>query len=214
VAIPLYVSKNDLTTAVNLAESGMATLSTMKPGEQDELLTMLATLYITSTPPAVDKAVALYEQILQRRPHDYLAMNNLAYVLSEQANPPRLKEAMGYAQQAYEESSKTGAPDLLVVDTRAWLMIQNGQVDDGIRILHDIVDRATFPEPHYHLAEGYLRKKQGEDAQRELGLAMDQLQQMKDAKKPFDNSLEGKLQAAKQEADKMVANKTQVGAAP
>jgi hypothetical protein len=43
---------------------------------------------------------------------------------------------------------------------------------------------------------------------------MDQLQQMKAANKPYDNSLDGKLQAAKQRADKMVANKTQVGAAP
>ncbi len=212
VAIPLYDRKGDRPSAVKMAESGMTSFDTMSPAEQDQLLGLTATLYVTSNPPMVDKGITAYRKILERHPDDMAAMNNLACILAEMANPPQMDEALALAQKAFDITQKAGRLEPLVYDTQGWVLILAGRVNDGIDVLHRIVDKSSFPDAHYHLAEGYLRKQLPEDAQRELATASDLYDKAIAAHRGVDVMLHDKIADASKRADKMVQEKTQAKA--
>jgi tetratricopeptide (TPR) repeat protein len=217
VAIPLYDRKGDRPTAIALAESAMGSFSSFSPAEQDELLSLSGSLYLTSDPPAVDKAIPLYQQILARHPDNAVALNNLACLLAEMKTPAQPTEALKYIQKAFDAQQKIGRLDPMIYDTQGWVLILAGQVDDGINVLHQVIDKADFPDAHYHLAEGYLRKQRPEDAQRELQNARDLITKATSDNHPADAAtkvLQGKINSAVKRANQMIQAKAQAQAAP
>jgi hypothetical protein len=107
---------------------------------------------------------------------------------------------LAYAQRAVDGLKRTGQVNPLVTDTDGWVLILNGKLDEGIDVLHQVVGTADFPDVHYHLAEGYLKKGSLDDARRELALA-DQMYQSADANhRPVDTALLGKIEAAQKQA--------------
>jgi tetratricopeptide (TPR) repeat protein len=221
VAIPL-VGRTDIPGAVKLAEAALLQMNDLQPRDQDELLSLAATLYLSANPPVVDKAMDIYKQMLQRHPNDYLSMNNMACLLVDYANPPRLSDALEYANKAFDQAEKLGVMEPLVYDTKAWVLIKSGdkaqdkaQIDKGIELLHSIVDKANFPDAHYHLAMAYLSKGDMIDpAQSELQAARQMMDQRIASGQPKDPVMEAKWEAAKQQADKLAADKTQAKAGP
>jgi hypothetical protein len=121
---------------------------------------------------------------------------------------------MDYANQAFDMSQNAGINDLLVSDTKAWVMILSGQENQGIDLLLQFVDKATFPDAHYHIAVGYLKKKMPENAQAELRSARDILDRMPASTATMYAPLRAKVDAAGAEADKMAQDKTQAKATP
>jgi tetratricopeptide (TPR) repeat protein len=211
VVIPLMQRQGDRAGAIKMAEAAMAASDSLSPSEQDELLGMSAALYLSIDPPATDKAVAMYQQLLHRHSDDYISMNNLACIY-EGTDPPQTQEALKYANQAFETVKASGRVLPLIYDTEGWALILSGQVDDGINVLHQAIDQSDFPDAHYHLAEGYLRKQLPEDAQRELAQANDLIVKATAAKQHVDTTLTAKIDAAQKRAKKMLDDKTQAAA--
>jgi tetratricopeptide (TPR) repeat protein len=210
ILIPLYDSKHDHTDAIATAESAMKTMDSLSTSEQDQLLAFAASLYITADPPMVDKAMSVFQEILKRRPDDFMSMNNIACMYADNSVPPQPQKALEYSQRAYDIVQKSGRVEPLIYDTQGWALILNGRVDDGIDVLQKVAEGATFPDVHYHLAKGYLLKGLADGAQRELRVASTILDQAVADKQQVDQSLRAKIDQALKEADRMMQAKSEI----
>ncbi len=197
ILVPMYAQKGDQDGAIAVAESAMKNMNSLTDSQQEQLLQFAGSLYCSTTPPQVDKAVGIYQQILQRHPTDVLSMNNLACLLADTAKPSQPQKALEYSQKAYDLVLKSGQVQPLIYDTQGWVLILTGRLDDGIEILQKVSDAADFPEVHYHLAQGYLRKNMLDDADRELDSASDMVNQAIADKQRVDSTLSDKIKAAK-----------------
>jgi tetratricopeptide (TPR) repeat protein len=113
-----------------------------------------------------DEARLAYEAVLQLNPRSGVALNNLAYLLSE--NGGDLDQALVYVKRALELM-----PSLYEVrDTTGWVYLKRGQLDDAIAIFTEL----TRQEPshstwHYHLALALVARGDRDEARRELDAA-------------------------------------------
>lgn len=97
------------------------------------------------------EAVAQYEAIIMAEPENSLALNNLAWLYGQLGD----KRALSTARKAYESSRDDGA----VIDTYAWMLVEDGQLGKGLPLLETAYDLATDNrEIRYHLALAYLRQ--------------------------------------------------------
>jgi putative PEP-CTERM system TPR-repeat lipoprotein len=91
-----------------------------------------------------DDAVKPLQQILSKKPHNPIALNNLAWIYSIQGD----KRAAALAQQAYVLS-----PGGQTADTLGWILVSNGQVERGEPLLREAAAQAgTDPRVLYHFA--------------------------------------------------------------
>ncbi len=82
--------------------------------------------------------------MLQQRPNDPVALNNLAWALQEQGRP----EALTFARRAY-----LLAPNPDVADTFGWILATNGRAAEALPLLRDAAKaRPQDPSIQYHLA--------------------------------------------------------------
>lgn len=91
------------------------------------------------------RAIEQYEAIIAIRPHDPMALNNLAWIyhLTRDARAERT------AKLAYEEASASPA----IADTYGWILVVNGKAVEGARLLADAARRAPRePDIQYHYA--------------------------------------------------------------
>ncbi len=160
--------------ALQLVEQGIRSTATQnKPTTsrssdqgQGELLTYGGILWTLKNQD--EKAVALYEQALAINEDNTVALNNLAYVLSERMGRPR--EALKYAQRAAELM-----PDSVgVFDTLGWCLTLNGEYEAAVGVLSKVPARQRIMPLCYHLAETYRRMSQKDSARQvaEEGLKM------------------------------------------
>jgi tetratricopeptide (TPR) repeat protein len=100
-----------------------------------------------------DAAEERYRGVLKLDPNNAVAMNNLAYLLSE--NDGDLDEAMSLAQQA-----RKSQPDLTEIsDTVGWIYLKKGSPDQAIAAFDAVVEKEPArAEYHYHLAMALVQK--------------------------------------------------------
>jgi cellulose synthase operon protein C len=102
----------------------------------------LAEIYIASR--RYDEAVASLQRLLEKKPHDPVALNNLAWVYQQQGD----KRAEGLAQQAYILS-----PGGQTADTLGWILVSSGNVAQGMPLLRQAASQAgNDPRILYHFA--------------------------------------------------------------
>lgn len=102
-----------------------------------------------------------YEQLLKDQGEDAVLLNNLANILLARKDP----KALEYAERAHALAPN----DAAVQDTLGWVLVEQGQVDRGIRHLRDARLRdPQNPEIRYHLAAALARAGRHQDARREL----------------------------------------------
>ena len=197
-----YQRAKNVPQAIVAAEGAMAAAGDFQPADRRTLVKLTATLYMTASPPRGDKALPLLQSVLKETPDDVDALNNVACTLTDLVSPPRYKEALEASTRAYDEVRKAGVVNPFIFDTQGWLLILNGRLDDGIDLLHGIAASADFPDAHYHLAQGYIRKGgELENAKAELNAATDLINRMEAAHQPFDQSMKSKVQAAQQDVE-------------
>ena len=101
-------------------------------------------------------AINEYRTVLDTSPENHVALNNLAWTYFV-VDDPRAEET---AQRAYEVAPDDGS----VIDTLGWILLQKGELDDGVSLLRKAAatssDNLTI---RYHLAVGLA--KQGKDAE-------------------------------------------------
>lgn len=105
-----------------------------------------------------DKALEYYEKVLAIDDEYGIALNNLAYLLTDKLNKPT--EAIEYAKQAAALK-----PEANILDTLGWAYVMAGQLDEGIGKLFQArqMDSSHAPST-YHLAEAYRMSGDFDDA--------------------------------------------------
>ena len=94
------------------------------------------------------KAINEYEIILQKSADDISAMNNLAWLYHLTNNP----KALPLAQSAYQ---KTNGDNPYIRDTYGWLLVKDGQYENGEKILQQALEQLpdnTDVQYHYAVA--------------------------------------------------------------
>jgi len=107
-------------------------------------------------------AISEYERIRDINPANAVALNNLAW-LYQQTGDPRALETARQAHEFYPQA-------ISVVDTLAWILIENGQVESGLNLLEQAMAERdiTEPEVRFHYASGLARTGEARRARREL----------------------------------------------
>ncbi len=116
-------------------------------------------------------AVQLYKKVLELKPRDVAALNNLATLLAESKQPDALAEARKYIDQAI---NSTGERSLLL-DTKGMILLQQGDPQQAMACLEAAV-AIPKPDPRYyfHLAVAYLRADMRAQAEIAFRQALDQ----------------------------------------
>ena len=100
----------------------------------------------------IDEAIVLLGRAVQLRPKDFFAWNNLAAVLSER--PESRSRALECIENALNHADKE-IP--MLMDTKATVLLHQGEPRKAIQILDDIVTSPGGSDPRYylHLAMAY-----------------------------------------------------------
>ncbi len=210
----LYQGANEPSKAMEQLERVRADIERLRPDQKRSLLQSLGTTYLQVTPPAPEKARAVYEQLLTESPNDMLLLNNLAYVNSLPESGGSLTKALEYSSRAYEMSQSMSSLDdsvLYVWDTHGWVLIQNKKLLDGLNILQKAAERAKFPEVFLHLAEAYMLDNQVERAESALEEAESIISNYTSKNLPLDPTVRPKYDRLT--ADLQARKRSPVGAA-
>ena len=125
-----------------------------------------------------DKAVQAYEQVLNTDSKNLVALNNLAWLYMQSNNP----EAVVLAERAYNASPETPG----VVDTYGWILVQQGQMDKGLRLLEQAREKLSdVPEVRYHYAVALYKTGARGEAEKLL-------EQLLSEGKPFDGEADAR----------------------
>ena len=94
----------------------------------------------------MDEAITMLEGLLQSEPENAFVLNNLSWAYYE-ANDAR---ALQYAEKAHRLRPEIAA----ITDTLGWLLVQEGSVKKGAKILEKAVEQSKgeVPEIQYHYA--------------------------------------------------------------
>ena len=107
----------------------------------------LATIYQQQND--IKQAEAHYNAMLTEQPDNVLALNNLAFIYSQQ-NDPR---AMELGKKAYEKAPESAA----ILDTYGYILIKQGQSKEGLPLLEKAATLAPKANDiQFHLAEAYV----------------------------------------------------------
>jgi len=116
-----------------------------------------------------DKAIKLYEKLLQVNPDIILAKNNLASLLTDHREDDASHES---ARQNAAEFKNSRVPQFR--DTYAWASVRSGlYLQEAVLILKKIVrENGTVGLYHYHLGEAYRQTGNTYDARNSLRKAI------------------------------------------
>ena len=118
-------------------------------------------------------ARARYEDLLKRQAEDAYALNNFANVLLMLGDKGALERA--------ERAHQLAPQDASIQDTLGWVLVQQGQLERGLRHLREArLREPNSPEIRYHLAAALARSGRA-------GEARDELEQALKSDRPFDS---------------------------
>ncbi len=138
----------------------------LKSHPQDvAVLLQLAGSYLTLN--REEEAIPLYARVVELQPNHLPALNNLAWLSREKD----LKQAVGYAERAYELSPN----DPYVLDTYGVLLLRTGDATRG----HRMIQRAAERSPkdltiQLHLARALVQQKQSAEARAVLNALVEE----------------------------------------
>jgi tetratricopeptide (TPR) repeat protein len=181
----------------------------LSPPERAQALRFAGSLYLTYQPePQTAKAYDAYLKLLDIEPNDWGSLNNMAYLVAEQMNPPRPAEALKYSRRAYDVMTSAGGRNPLILDTHGWVLTLNNQPQEGIDLLRRAISIQSFPEAHYHLGEAYLKTGAAVDAQKQLEVAVELIRQAEEKKEPVDFALRARVEGALAKAKEAAGTKS------
>lgn len=108
------------------------------------------------------KAIEAFEKVLKIQPDNVVVLNNLAWLYSLHNDP----KALELVERAY----KVKPEDSGIQDTYGWVLVQQGQVEKGRRILEQAVNALPgVAEVQYHYAVALLKTGEEAKAKKILG---------------------------------------------
>ena len=155
-----YRRKGDYQSAIGNLKQAQA----MQPDSVTVAGTLAMTLEADGQRSAAEER---YRGVLKLDPNNAVAMNNLAYLLSE--NGGDLDEAMSLALQA-----RKSQPDMTEIsDTVGWIYLKKGSPDQAIAAFDTVVQKEPArAEYHYHLAMALVQKGDRFAARQQLKAAL------------------------------------------
>ena len=150
-----YLRKGDVQQSINSLEKS-------REGQPNNpnITTNLGMLYEMQSKPEL--ARKYYEMALKSDPNSALALNNLAYLITQQNGD--LNQALTYAQRAKQRLPEHAE----VNDTLGWIYLKKNLTDEAIDTFKTLVVKAPQnPTYHYHYAMALLQKGDRENAKKE-----------------------------------------------
>ncbi len=178
----LYQQTNRTDEAIQTYESALAAKK-----DDPNLHLLLGMLYekVGRNPDAI----AAYEAVLRIDPKQGVAMNNLAWLLSqgEVKDPRVLDRALQLAQSAKEILPTSPS----VADTLGWVMLQKNIPSAAISLFREALEGYEEGNPlrgliRYHLAQAYQRNGDVDRARSELETALSEASSFPDRSKAED----------------------------
>ena len=126
------------------ADAAGATLADWLLKHPDDLVALEQVAELDISAGRLDAAATHLQSILKVKPHDPVALNNLAWIYQQQHDP----RAMDMARQAY-----VLAPGAQTADTLGWILTTTGKADTGVLLLRQAsAQAASDPRVQYHYA--------------------------------------------------------------
>ena len=123
----------------------------------------LASIYLESGD--LEAARREHETLFAEFPEDVGILNNLAWIYARFGD----ERALALARQAYD--ANPGHPGVL--DTLGWILVRDGQTDEGLRLLRKAFIRAPKqPEVRFHIAVALHELGRDREAKVELEAAL------------------------------------------
>ena len=117
--------------------------------ELEASLFALTTIYEQNNHPT--QAIEYYESLLKLQPNSPVYLNNIAWLKFNQNQ----SDAADYAAKAYKLAPETGE----IIDTYAWILVQTGKRDKGIKLLQLAAEKSPDnPVIKKHLEEATAMK--------------------------------------------------------
>ncbi len=118
----------------------------------------LSEIYLANS--QLPDAAKMLEAILKQKPHESIALNNLAWIYQQQGDA----RAHGLARQAY-----VLAPGPQTADTLGWILTTSGKAADGLALLRQAYAEASNdPRIQYHYAVALNETGKKEEAIKHL----------------------------------------------
>jgi tetratricopeptide (TPR) repeat protein len=155
-----YLRKGDVQQSINALER-----SRQGQPNNASITTNLGMLYEMQSKP--DVARKYYEMSIKTDPNNPLALNNLAYLITQTNGD--LNQALTYAQRAKQRLPEHAE----VNDTLGWIYLKKNLTDEAIDTFKTLVVKAPQnPTYHYHYAMALLQKGDRENAKKECVSAL------------------------------------------
>ena len=111
------------------------------------------------------EAIAQYQMLLQVQPNHIVGLNNLAAIYQQEKDG----RAIATAQKAYALAPEHPG----VQDTLGWILVEQGQLQQGINLLNKAVQKAPdVASIRYHLGAALARAGKKQEAKKELDLSI------------------------------------------
>ncbi len=126
------------------ADAAHDTLTGWLTKHPDDLVALEQEAELDIAAGRLDEAGKRLQKILDAKPHDAVALNNLAWIYQQQHDP----RAADLARQAY-----VLAPGAQTADTLGWILTSSGKADTGVLLLRQAsAQAAADPRVQYHYA--------------------------------------------------------------
>jgi putative PEP-CTERM system TPR-repeat lipoprotein len=126
------------------ADAAQAALTDWLAKHPDDLTALEQDAELDIAAERYGDAAKRLQSILKEKPHDPIALNNLAWIYQQQHDG----RAMDLARQAY-----VLAPSAQTADTLGWILTSAGKADTGVLLLRQAsAQAATDPRVQYHYA--------------------------------------------------------------
>jgi putative PEP-CTERM system TPR-repeat lipoprotein len=149
-----------LSAAGNLKEADARLRQWFKDQPND----VIARLYLAQTYLKArqnKQAIEQYQLLLQADPANIRALNDLAWLYQQEKDP----RAVATAEQGY----KLGPDDADIIDTLAWILVEQGNTTRGLELLQKAAQKApASAEIRYHLAVALAKSGNKARARQEL----------------------------------------------
>ena len=109
-----------------------------------------------------EKALEVYEQMVQVRPNDIVVLNNMAYILADKLNRP--DDALKYIERAMRHRSQ----DHNLMDTYGFVLLKKGEINPAIEQFKKSMDIQPTSTTSYHLGLALIEAKDYQDALKAL----------------------------------------------
>ncbi len=154
VLLSLLIRKGD--TDENLISAAQKQLVDYSASQNDDrkIQQSLADLWIWKGNES--QAIETFRRIVQDRPNDVIALNNLAMLLAD--SPTNSQEALPLINRAIELVGTKAT----LMDSKAYVLLRLGRYEEAISILSALLAKNDSPSVRFHLYQAYLKSSQTE----------------------------------------------------